>query len=101
LGNLQDEAFGDETHAVGFGERDARPQKHGDSKRPLVEGRQERAWQHPRTEAGGHHCEHASPQSVQRGLIKVTTEVLLQRGFKDWRSGSARANSVIDEWNLR
>src|SRR5262249_25699751 len=54
LGNLQYEAFGDETHAVGFGERDTGPQKHGDGERPLVEGGQERAREQRRAPDGEH-----------------------------------------------
>src|SRR5215470_15677210 len=51
LGDLQYEVFGDETHAVGFGERDAGPQKDGDGERPLVEGGQERTREQRRAPA--------------------------------------------------
>jgi hypothetical protein len=48
--HLQDQPLGDEADAIGFGERDARPQQHGDGERSLVEGRQERARQQRRAE---------------------------------------------------
>ena len=50
LRHLQDQALGDEPDAIGLGKRDARPQQHGDRKRSLVEGRQERARQKRRAE---------------------------------------------------
>ena len=58
LGHLQDELFGDQAHAMRFGERDARPEQHRNGERALVERGQERSRQRERADYRDHDREH-------------------------------------------
>ena len=57
LRHVEDQAFGDETHAVGFGQRDAGVEQHVDGEGAFIERRKERARKMECGHARCHHCQ--------------------------------------------